>query len=96
MVPIYFHSPLNIICNSPDYVGTSNWYWPGRWLSNSSGSITNLGQGGLLYVVPYSSTQFRLIHVGIAGIGYVIPYASGYYGLGGNLSWRVTFTFQSL
>ena len=77
-------------------VGTSTWVWPGVWLSDSSGSITNLGQGGLLYVVPYSSTQFRLIHVGIAGIGYVIPYASGYYGLGSNISWRVTFTFQSL
>jgi hypothetical protein len=79
-----------------DDVGRSIWDWPGRWLSSSSGSITNLGQGGLLYVVPYNSTQFRLIHVGIAGIGSVIPYASGYYGLGGNLSWRVTFTFQSL
>jgi hypothetical protein len=79
-----------------DLVGSSSWNWPGRWLSNSSGSITNLSQGGLLYVVPYSSTQFRLIHVGIAGVGYVIPYASGYYGVGGNLSWRVTFTFQSL
>jgi hypothetical protein len=79
-----------------DLVGSSTWYWPGRWLSNSSGSITNLNQGGLLYVVPYSSTQFRLIHVGIAGVGAVIPYASGYYGVGANISWRVTFTFQSL
>ncbi len=79
-----------------DLVGSSSWYWPGRWLSSSSGSITNLSQGGLLYVVPYSSTQFRLIHVGIAGVGFVIPYASGYYAIGGNLSWRVTFTFQSL
>ena len=70
--------------------------WPGVWLSSSTGSITNLAQGGLLYVVPYSSTQFRLIHVGIAGIGYVIPYANGYYGVGSNISWRVTFTFQSL
>jgi hypothetical protein len=77
-------------------VGSSNWYWPGRWLSSSSGGITNLNQGGNLFVVPYSSTQFRLIHVGIAGVGSVIPYASGYYGLGGNLSWRVSFTFQSL
>jgi hypothetical protein len=77
-------------------VGTSSWIWPGLWLSSSSGSITNLNQGGSLYVVPYSNTQFRLIHVGIAGVGYVIPYASGYYGVGGNLSWRVTFTFQSL
>ena len=79
-----------------DNVGTSTWVWPGVWLSSSTGSITNLAQGGLLYVVPYSSTQFRLIHVGIAGIGYVIPYASGYYGVGSNISWRVTFTFQSL
>lgn len=79
-----------------DLVGSSSWYWPGRWLSSSSGSITNLNQGGLLYVVPYSSTQFRLIHIGIAGVGFVIPYASGYYGVGGNLGWRVTFTFQSL
>ncbi len=77
-------------------VGASSWIWPGLWLSSSSGSITNLSQGGLLYVVPYSSTQFRLIHVGIAGVGYVIPYASGYYGVGANISWRVTFTFQSL
>ena len=79
-----------------DNVGASNWTWPGVWLSNSTGSITNISQGGLLYVVPYSSTQFRLIHVGIAGIGYVIPYQSGYYGVGSNISWRVTFTFQSL
>jgi hypothetical protein len=79
-----------------DNVGASNWTWPGVWLSSSTGSITNLNQGGQLFVVPYSNTQFRLIHVGIAGIGYVIPYASGYYGLGGNVSWRVTFTFQSL
>lgn len=79
-----------------DNVGTSTWVWPGVWLSSSTGSITNLAQGGLLYVVPYSSTQFRLIHVGIAGIGYVIPYANGYYGVGSNISWRVTFTFQSL
>jgi hypothetical protein len=79
-----------------DNVGASNWTWPGVWLSSSTGSITNLNQGGQLFVVPYSNTQFRLIHVGIAGIGYVIPYASGYYGVGGNLSWRVTFTFQSL
>ncbi len=79
-----------------DNVGTSSWIWPSLWLSNSSGSITNLSQGGLLYVVPYSSTQFRLIHVGIAGIGYLIPYGSGYYGVGSNNSWRVTFTFQSL
>jgi hypothetical protein len=79
-----------------DNVGASNWIWPGVWLSSSSGSITNINQGGLLYVVPYSSTQFRLIHVGIAGIGYVIPYQSGYYGVGSNISWRVTFTFQSL
>lgn len=79
-----------------DNVGTSNWVWPGVWLSSSTGSITNLNQGGLLYVVPYSSTQFRLIHVGIAGIAFVIPYASGYYGVGSNISWRVTFTFQSL
>ena len=77
-------------------VGASSWIWPSLWLSSSSGSITNLSQGGLLYVVPYSSTQFRLIHVGIAGVGYVIPYASGYYGVGANISWRVTFTFQSL
>jgi hypothetical protein len=77
-------------------VGSSSWIWPSLWLSSSSGSITNLSQGGLLYVVPYSSTQFRLIHVGIAGVGYLIPYASGYYGVGGNLGWRVTFTFQSL
>lgn len=77
-------------------VGSSSWIWPSLWLSSSSGSITNLSQGGLLYVVPYSSTQFRLIHVGIAGVGYVIPYASGYYGVGGNLGWRVIFTFQSL
>ncbi|MFD3408551.1 hypothetical protein SKC37_07775 [Aquirufa sp. HETE-83D] len=79
-----------------DNVGTSTWVWPGVWLSSSTGSITNLSQGGLLYVVPYSSTQFRLIHVGIAGIGYLIPYSSGYYGVGSNNSWRVTFTFQSL
>jgi hypothetical protein len=79
-----------------DNVGAGNWTWPGVWLSSSSGSITNINQGGLLYVVPYSSTQFRLIHVGIAGIGYVIPYQSGYYGVGSNISWRVTFTFQSL
>ena len=79
-----------------DNVGASNWTWPGVWLSSSSGSITNLSQGGSLFVVPYSSTQFRLIHVGIAGVGYVIPYASGYYGVGANISWRVTFTFQSL
>ena len=79
-----------------DNVGTSTWVWPGVWLSSSTGSITNLVQGGLLYVVPYSNTQFRLIHVGIAGIGYVIPYSSGYYGVGSNISWRVTFTFQSL
>ncbi len=79
-----------------DNVGSSNWTWPGVWLSSSSGSITNISQGGLLYVVPYSSTQFRLIHVGIAGIGYVIPYQSGYYGVGSNISWRVTFTFQAL
>jgi hypothetical protein len=79
-----------------DNVGTSTWVWPSVWLSSSSGSITNLSQGGLLYVVPYSSTQFRLIHVGIAGIGYLIPYGSGYYGVGSNNSWRVTFTFQSL
>lgn len=79
-----------------DNVGASNWTWPGVWLSSSSGSITNINQGGQLFVVPYSNTQFRLIHVGIAGIGYVIPYASGYYGVGGNVSWRVTFTFQSL
>ena len=79
-----------------DNVGTSSWIWPSLWLSNSSGSITNLSQGGLLYVVPYSNTQFRLIHVGIAGIGYVIPYGGGYYGVGSNISWRVTFTFQSL
>jgi hypothetical protein len=77
-------------------VGSSSWIWPSLWLSSSSGSITNLSQGGQLYVVPYSSTQFRLIHVGIAGVGYVIPYASGYYGVGGNLGWRVLFTFQSL
>jgi hypothetical protein len=77
-------------------VGRSIWDWPGLWLSSSTGSITNLAQGGLLYVVPYSSTQFRLIHVGIAGVGSVIPYASGYYGVGSNISWRVTFTFQSL
>ncbi len=77
-------------------VGRSIWDWPGLWLSSSSGSITNLVQGGLLFVVPYSSTQFRLIHVGIAGVGSVIPYASGYYGVGSNISWRVTFTFQSL
>ncbi len=77
-------------------VGRSIWDWPGLWLSSSSGSITNLAQGGLLYVVPYSSTQYRLIHVGIATIGAVIPYASGYYGVGSNISWRVTFTFQSL
>ena len=79
-----------------DNVGTSTWAWPGVWLSSSTGSITNLSQGGLLYVVPYSSTQFRLIHVGIAGIGFLIPYASGYYGVGSNISWRVSFTFQSL
>ena len=79
-----------------DNVGASNWTWPGVWLSSSTGSITNINQGGQLFVVPYSNTQFRLIHVGIAGIGYVIPYASGYYGVGGNVSWRVTFTFQSL
>ena len=79
-----------------DNVGSSNWTWPGLWLSNSSGSITNLSQGGQLFVVPYSATQFRLIHVGIAGVGYVIPYASGYYGVGSNISWRVAFTFQSL
>jgi hypothetical protein len=79
-----------------DDVGRSIWDWPGRWLSSSSGGITNLNQGGNLFVVPYSSTQFRLIHVGVAGVGSVIPYASGYYGLGGNLSWRVSFTFQSL
>jgi hypothetical protein len=79
-----------------DNVGTSTWVWPSVWLSSSSGSITNLAQGGLLYVVPYSNTQFRLIHVGIAGIGYLIPYGSGYYGVGSNNSWRVTFTFQSL
>lgn len=79
-----------------DNVGASNWTWPGVWLSSSTGSITNISQGGQLFVVPYSNTQFRLIHVGIAGIGYVIPYASGYYGVGGNVSWRVTFTFQSL
>ena len=79
-----------------DNVGTSTWVWPGVWLSSSTGSITNLSQGGLLYVVPYNSTQFRLIHVGIAGTGFVIPYASGYYGVGSNISWRVTFTFQSL
>jgi hypothetical protein len=77
-------------------VGRSIWDWPGLWLSSSSGSITNLSQGGLLYVVPYSSTQYRLIHVGIAGVGSVIPYASGYYGVGSNMSWRLTFTFQSL
>ena len=77
-------------------VGQSIWDWPGLWLSSSSGSITNLSQGGLLYVVPYSNTQYRLIHVGIAGVGAVIPYASGYYGVGSNISWRVTFTFQSL
>ena len=77
-------------------VGQSIWDWPGLWLSSSSGSITNLSQGGLLYVVPYSSTQYRLIHVGIAGVGAVIPYASGYYGVGSNISWRLTFTFQSL
>ncbi|MEY4274636.1 MAG: hypothetical protein RLZZ252_760 [Bacteroidota bacterium] len=77
-------------------VGASSWIWPSLWLSSSSGSITNLSQGGLLYVVPYSSTQFRLIHVGIAGVGFVIPYASGYYGVGANISWRLTFTFQSL
>ncbi len=80
----------------PDDVGRSIWDWPGRWLSSSIGSITNLAQGGLLYVVPYSNTQFRLIHVGIAGVGSVIPYASGYYGVGSNISWRVSFTFQSL
>ena len=79
-----------------DNLGSSSWIWPGLWLSSTSGSITNLSQGGLLYVVPYSSTQFRLIHVGIAGVGFVIPYASGYYGVGSNISWRVTFTFQSL
>ncbi len=79
-----------------DNVGTSSWIWPSLWLSNSTGTITNSGQAGLLYVVPYSSTQFRLIHVGIAGIGYVIPYGSGYYSVGANVSWRVTFTFQSL
>jgi hypothetical protein len=79
-----------------DNVGSSNWTWPGLWLSSSSGSITNINQGGLLYVVPYSSTQFRLIHVGIAGVGYVIPYSSGYYGVGANISWRLSFTFQSL
>ena len=79
-----------------DNVGSSNWTWPGLWLSSSSGSITNLSQGGHLFVVPYSITQFRLIHAGIAGVGYVIPYASGYYGVGSNMSWRVTFTFQSL
>jgi len=79
-----------------EHVGSSNWYWPGLWLSSSSGSITNLNQGGNLFVVPYSSTQFRLIHVGIAGVGYVIPYASGYYGVLANTSWRVSFTFQSL
>jgi hypothetical protein len=78
-----------------DNVGSSNWTWPGLWLSSSSGSITNLSQGGHLFVVPYSKTQFRLIHAGIAGVGYVIPYASGYYGVGSNMSWRVTFTFQS-
>ena len=77
-------------------VGQSIWDWPGLWLSSSSGSITNLSQGGLLYVVPYSNTQYRLIHVGIAGVGAVIPYASGYYGVGSNISWRLTFTFQSL
>lgn len=79
-----------------DNLGASSWTWPGVWLSSSSGSITNISQGGLLYVVPYSSTQFRLIHVGIAGVGYVIPYQSGYYGVGSNISWRVTFTFQAL
>jgi hypothetical protein len=79
-----------------DNVGSSNWTWPGLWLSSSSGSITNLIQGGHLFVVPYSNTQFRLIHAGIAGVGYVIPYASGYYGVVSNMSWRVTFTFQSL
>ena len=79
-----------------DNVGSSNWTWPGLWLSSSSGSITNLSQGGHLFVVPYSITQFRLIHAGIAGVGYVIPYASGYYGVGSNISWRVTFTFQAL
>ena len=79
-----------------DNIGASTWIWPGVWLSSSSGSITNISQGGLLYVVPYSSTQFRLIHVGIAGVGYVIPYQSGYYGVGSNISWRVTFTFQSM
>jgi hypothetical protein len=79
-----------------DNVGSSNWTWPGLWLSSSSGSITNLNQGGHLFVVPFSSTQYRLIHAGIAGVGYVIPYASGYYGVGSNISWRVTFTFQSL
>ena len=79
-----------------DNVGASSWIWPSLWLSNSTGAITNSGQAGLLYVVPYSSTQFRLIHVGIAGIGFVIPYGSGYYSVGANLSWRVTFTFQSL
>lgn len=77
-------------------VGSNSWTWSRLWLSNSSGSITNLSQGGLLYVVPYNSTQFRLIHVGIAGVGFVIPYASGYYGVGSNISWRATFTFQSL
>lgn len=77
-------------------VGRSIWDWPGLWLSNCTGSITNLSQAGLLYVVPYNSTQFRLIHAGIATIGSVIPYASGYYGVGSNISWRVTFTFQSL
>ena len=79
-----------------DNVGTSSWIWPSLWLSNSTGTITNTGQAGLLYVVPYSNTQFRLIHVGIAGIGNVIPYSSGYYAVGANISWRVTFTFQSL
>jgi len=77
-------------------VGASVWDWPGLWLSSSTGSITNLSQGGLLFVVPYSSTQFRLIHVGIAGVGAVVPYASTYYTVGANVSWRVTFTFQSL
>ena len=81
---------------SIDNVGTSSWIWPSLWLSNSTGTITNGGQAGLLYVVPYSNTQFRLIHVGIAGIGYLIPYGSGYYSVGSGLSWRVTFTFQSL
>jgi len=77
-------------------VGTSTWNWLNVCLSNASGFVTNLAQGGQLLVVPYSSTQFRLIHVGVAGTGYVIPYASGYYGVGANISWRVTFTFQSL